>query len=146
MQSRLSWVPFIGATALWDPWDASPPTFEQVGTAVDASPQLSNILGRSPPTFENCEANKSPKCTPFGIKCSKLRRFLDPDGGGALTTLPIPPIVSIGTSCLLQSLPCVPLMPVYYKALTLDLLILSQPFLALSLNTVETVSLIYADD
>ena len=28
------------------------------------------------PTFENCEVNKSPKCTPFGIKCSKLRRLL----------------------------------------------------------------------
>ena len=39
-------------------------------------PQLSNRLGRSPPTFENCEANKSQKCTPFGIKCSKLRRLL----------------------------------------------------------------------
>ena len=29
-----------------------------------------------PPTFENFEVNKSPKCTPFGIKCSKLRRRL----------------------------------------------------------------------
>ena len=64
-----------------------------------------------------------------------------PMGGGDLRRFPYR-LQSIGTSCLLQSLPSVPLMPVYYKALALDLLILSQPFLALNLNTVETVSLI----
>jgi len=34
----LGWFPcyvaFIGATTLWDPWDASPPTFKDVGTKI----------------------------------------------------------------------------------------------------------------
>ena len=58
-----------------------PPTFEQVGTV--------------PPTFENFEVNKSPKCTPFGIKCSKLRRLLGRPRPrwGSLRRSPVPLVV-----------------------------------------------------
>src|SRR5688572_20575122 len=80
----------IGATTLWDPWDASPPTFEQVGTV--------------PPTFENFQVNKSPKCTPFGIKSSKLRRLLGlrprPRRGSLYDAPPYPWL--LGASCLRQ--------------------------------------------
>src|SRR5688572_31452080 len=80
----------IGATTLWDPWDASPPTFEQVGTV--------------PPTFENFEVNKSPKCTLFGTKCSNCVGFWGsappppPPHVGTYNAPPSPQ--SIGAPCL----------------------------------------------
>src|SRR5688572_3468167 len=41
----------IGATTLWDPWDASPQLSNRWGRPWARPPQLSNRLGRSPPTF-----------------------------------------------------------------------------------------------
>src|SRR5688572_7932703 len=67
-----------------------------MGPVGRASPSTFERVPRVPPTFENCEANKSPKCTPFGIKCSKLRRLLGlrpRPRWGKLTTLPLPSIV-----------------------------------------------------
>jgi len=33
-RTRLQRSTYIGATTLWDPWDASPPTFKDVGTKI----------------------------------------------------------------------------------------------------------------
>src|SRR5688572_13856243 len=46
-----AWHRGIGATTLWDPWDASPSTFEQAGTAVDASLPTFEHIGTVPSNF-----------------------------------------------------------------------------------------------